>query len=270
MKISIVTPTFNSSATIINNVKSVLSQTYSDFEHILIDNESNDDTIDLVKNEYTRNNSLEKLQIISEKDKGIADAFNKGIEASQGEIIGILNSDDLYYDESVLEKVVNNFKTSNSLFVHGNIYFNDPLYGSNIRKPLMCSITEAMPYNHPAMFFRKKIYEEYGYYDTNYLLVMDFEFICRLTKSIDEFNKKGYYLNGEPLVIMNAGGASWENELDSIEETREALKKYDLWNFDAKKNYIFRILRTKLKILLSNMGLNRLIVYWRKKKWSTD
>jgi glycosyltransferase involved in cell wall biosynthesis len=267
MKISIVTPTFNSEATILINVNSILNQTYSNFEHILIDNESSDNTLNLAKKEYRLRNSTEKLRIIREKDKGIAEAFNKGIEASSGEIIAILNSDDQYYGESVLEKVTNCFKDKNVLFVHGKIYFEDPLYGSNIRKPLMCPITQALPFNHPTMFFRKEVYQEFGVFDTGYKFAMDFEIICHLIKQVDDFYNKGIYLRGEPLVTMAAGGASWENELDSIEETRKALKKYDFWNFDARKNYKLRVLRTKLKIILSQIGLNGLIKKWRKRKW---
>ena len=84
---------------------------------------------------------------------------------------------------------------------------------------------------------------------------------------IDDFQNKGIYLNGEPLVTMAGGGASWKNELDSIEETKRALKQYDFWNFDAGKNYILRILRTKLKIFLSKIGLNGIIKKWRRRKW---
>ena len=94
MKISIITPTFNSETTILNNVNSILNQTHLEFEHIIIDNESSDDTLKLINEAYNNRNLKEKLRIIREKDKGIAEAFNKGIEASRGEIIGILNSDD--------------------------------------------------------------------------------------------------------------------------------------------------------------------------------
>jgi len=128
MKISIVTPTFNSEATILNNVNSIIDQTYSNYEHILVDNESSDNTLNLVKKKYSERNSTEKLRIIREKDKGIAEAFNKGVAAASGEIIGILNSDDRYYNYSVLEKVVKSFGDNENLFAHGNIFFNDPLY----------------------------------------------------------------------------------------------------------------------------------------------
>jgi len=267
MKISIVTPTFNSETTILNNINSILNQTYSNFEHILIDNESSDNTLNLAKKEYSIKNSTEKLRIIREKDKGIAEAFNKGIEASSGEIIGILNSDDEYFNDNVLERVINAFGDERILFVHGDVLFNDPMYGSNIRKPILCPVTYALPFNHPTMFFRKVVYKEYSGFDTGYNYAMDFEFICRLIKQVDDFYNKGIYLKGEPLVTMAAGGASWENELDSIDETKRALKKYNYWNFDARKNYILRKLRTKLKIFLSKIGLNEIVKKWRKWKW---
>jgi len=267
MKLSIVTPIFNSETTILNNVNSILNQNYSNFEHILIDNKSSDNSLNLVKEEYSIRNSTEKLRIISEKDNGIAEAFNKGIKIANGGVIGILNSDDQYYDDSVLEKVVNCFKDENILFVHGNIYFDDPHHGSNIRKPLLCPVTKAMPYNHPTMFFRKKVYKQHGSFDTNYKYSMDLEFVCRLNKSIPDFNRKGYYLDGIPLVTMVAGGASWKNELESIEESKKALKKYDYWNFNARKNYYFRKLRTKAKSGLTIFKLERLIISWRKRKW---
>jgi len=267
MKISIVTPTFNSETTILNNVNSILNQNYSNFEHILIDNESSDNSLNLVKKEYSLRNSTEKLRIISEKDEGISDAFNKGIKAANGEVIGILNSDDRYYDEYALEKVANCFKDKNILFVHGNIYFDDPDYGSNIRKPLLCPVTKAMPYNHPTMFFKKAVYTKHGYFDTNYKYAMDFEFISRLKKSIIDLNSRGFYLDDEPLVKMVAGGTSWKNELATIEETRKALKKYNYWNFGAKKNYFLRKLRTKIKSWLSLIKMEGVVVRWRKRKW---
>jgi len=269
MKISIVTPTFNSEVTILKNVNSILNQTHSNFEHILIDNESNDNTLNLAKKEYSIRNSTEKLRIIREKDKGIAEAFNKGIEVSNGEIIGILNSDDYYYDETVLEKIADAFREENVLYTHGNIYFYDPLYGSNVRKPLMCLITRAFPFNHPTMFFRKEVYKEYGRFDTGYNYAMDFEFICRLIKQFDDFYNKGIYLMGEPLVTMAAGGVSWRSELASIDEMKRALKKYGYWNYDARKNYILRKLRTKLKSGLSSIDMERVITFWRKRKWSS-
>ncbi len=267
MQISIITPTFNSDKIITRNVNSILSQSYNNYEHIIIDNLSSDNTILTIKNLFENSGKTKQLNIISEKDNGISDAFNKGIKASNGEIVGILNSDDEYFNDNVLERVTNAFDDEKILFVHGDVLFDDPVYGSNIRKPLLRSVTYALPFNHPTMFFRKEVYNKYGMFDIDYNYAMDFEFICRLIKQVDDFYNKGIYLKGEPLVTMAAGGASWENELDSIEETRKALKKYDYWNFDARKNYILRVLRTKLKIFLSKIGLNGIVKKWRKRKW---
>jgi len=267
MNLSVITPTWNSASTIEGCVMSIINLNITNFEHIIVDNLSSDNTLSLINRIYHREGLSNNLKIISERDKGIAEAFNKGIEATSGEIIGILNSDDQYCGEYVLEKVTNCFKDKNVLFVHGNIYFEDPLYGSNIRKPLLCPITSAMPYNHPTMFFRKEVYKQHGLFDTGYKFAMDFEFICRLIKQIDDFYIKGIYLKGEPLVTMAAGGASWRGELESIDETKRALKTYGFWNFDARKNYILRVLRTKLKISLSKIGLNGIVIKWRKRKW---
>lgn len=267
MKISIITPTFNSEKMIRQNVESVISQKHQQFEHIIIDNISSDKTLNIITDVYNKAEMKVKLKIVSEEDKGISDAFNKGINHSSGEIITILNSDDFYTSDSVFEKVIDAFANKNILFTHGNIFFYDPVYGSNIRKPLLCPITKAMPYNHPTMFFRKEVYKQHGFYDTGYKFAMDFEFICRLSKSIIDFNSRGHYIDGKPLATMVAGGASWKNELDSIEETRKALKKYNYWNYDARKFFFLRKLRTNIKSWLSVIKMESVVTRWRKRKW---
>ena len=267
MKIFVITTTFNSEGTIERNVLSVINQTYRNFEQIIIDNESNDNTLSLVKRLYDENGLSHHLKIISEKDNGISDAFNKGIKAAEGEIIAVLNSDDAYYNDQVFEKVVNMFNESEILFVHGDVYFDDPVYGSNIRRPLLCPVTTAMPYNHPTMFLRKEVYEKFGLYDVSYKYAMDYEFIVKLEKNFPDFKTKGKYFSEYPFAKMYSGGASWENELKSIEETKRALKKYSFWDFSAKKNYFLRITRTRLKKYFSLLKLNGLVKLWRNKKW---
>ena len=266
--ISIITPTFNSAKTIKRNALSILSQTYKNFEHIIIDNQSTDETIDIINSVYIENKSSSMLKVISEKDNGISDAFNKGIKNANGEIIGILNSDDAYFNNQVFEKVIEAFKDDSIIFVHGDIYFEDQVYGSNIRKPLLCPITKTMPYNHPSMFFRKEVYEKYGLFDEAYKYSMDYVLIMKYEKEISEFRSKGRYLSGDPIAIMHSGGASWKNELKSVEEYKKALKQYDFWNFDSKKEYMLRILRIRAKEFFDNLHLNFLIKLWRKNKWS--
>src|SRR3990167_7739385 len=115
MKISVVTPTFNSEKTIAGNIQSIISQAYKDFEHIIIDNLSTDKTIELAKNYYLSAGMIDRLIIISEKDNGISDAFNKGIKTASGEIIAILNSDDVYFNNRVFEKVADLFEKKGNI-----------------------------------------------------------------------------------------------------------------------------------------------------------
>lgn len=268
MKISILTPTFNCEKTILSNIKSVLSQTYIDFEQIIIDNLSSDKTLQIIKDAYENSGNIFKLKIQSEKDYGIAEAFNKGIQAASGEVIGILNGDDFYIDNNVFVKVIKELHKPEILFVHGNIQFNDPIYGSNIRRPLLCPIQNAMPYNHPTMFFRKYVYEKYGMFDTSYKYAMDFELICRLGKMIPAFREKGKYIGGEALVSMSAGGKTWSYELESIKEVKRALQQHKLWNLRALLFYFFRMSRTEMKKIISLLKLNSLVRIWRSVKWN--
>lgn len=108
MKISIITVTYNSSKTLKDTLESVLKQTYKDYEHIIVDGLSKDNTMEIVK-EYERKYDG-KLRYISEKDTGLYDAMNKGIKMATGDIIGILNSDDIYAHENVLKEIVEKFE----------------------------------------------------------------------------------------------------------------------------------------------------------------
>ena len=101
MNLSVITPTWNSASKIEDCVLSIINQHMTNFEHIIVDNISSDNTLELIKSIYNREGLLNNLRIICEKDNGIAEAFNKGIEASSGEIVGILNSDDQFYNDSV-------------------------------------------------------------------------------------------------------------------------------------------------------------------------
>ena len=117
MKISIITPTFNSEKFISSNVNSIKNQTYKNFEHLIIDNKSKDKTVEIIKNEG------KNLKIISESDKGIYDAFNKGIALAKGDVISIINSDDYLADDKVLENVISLFNSHNIDIVYGNIKY---------------------------------------------------------------------------------------------------------------------------------------------------
>ncbi len=266
MKISIITTTFNSAAHIERNLKSVNEQSHQDLEQIFIDNLSSDGTLDLIQSQSKREH-----RIISEKDRGISDAFNKGILAANGEIIAILNSDDAFYSSESLTRVHDAFTQDSTLeFVFGDMLFIDPDYGTNIRRPLLCPITEAMPYNHPAFFVRKSFYEKLGLFDEAYRYAMDFELIARMYQSPTEVRLKGAQIHGEPLAIMYAGGASWKHELRALDEIERALKNLRLWNKDADRALKHRKFRVRMKSLLGPLQIHFLVRIWRAWKWKQD
>jgi glycosyltransferase involved in cell wall biosynthesis len=120
MKISIITVCLNSQLTILDTINSVFDQKYNDIEYIIIDGGSTDNTINII------NNNIKKINfILSEKDKGLYDAINKGISISTGEIIGILNSDDIFVDNKVVDSIVNIFTNTNIDFLYGDVAFID-------------------------------------------------------------------------------------------------------------------------------------------------
>jgi len=263
MKISVITISFNSAAYIDRNLKSVNEQTWPDLEHVFVDNVSTDGTHEMIERQSTR-----EKKIISEKDRGISDAFNKGVRACSGDIIAILNSDDTFYSKDTLKQVAEAFTQNPKLdFVFGDMLFIDPDYGTNVRRPLLCPITHAMPYNHPAFFVRKSFYETLGLYDENFRYAMDFELISRMYTDPTHTRLTGFYLKGAPLAIMYAGGASWKFELNALDDVKKALEKNGLWNHDAEVELRKRKSRTELKYKLAKWKLNFIVKIWRTFKW---
>lgn len=265
MKISVITATFNCERSIEQTTRSILAQDYADFEHVVIDNCSSDRTASRLQ-ELHRNPA--QLKFISEPDRGIADAFNKGIATASGEIIAILNSDDLYAHPNVLSRVVAAF-TNNpaALFVHGNMYFEDDAQGSNLRRPLLCSPEVAMPFNHPAFFVRREFYQRYGLFDLSYKYAMDFELLLRIYESPAHCSAQGVYLDGEALAVMRAGGASYRSELKSLAEVKRALQSRNMWTVKARMHMAIRRLRIHAKGLIISLGAKNLIKAWRNWKW---
>lgn len=262
MKISVITPTFNSEKTIEKNVESILKQSHRDFEHIIIDNLSSDKTLAIIKKLYKDLPS--NLSIISEKDSGISEAFNKGLKSTSGEIITILNSDDYYYSENIFEQVSNVIGKSQYLIYHGDVLFEDEKYGSYLRKPYALNNFKTMPLNHPTMFIKKEVYSDVGLYDVSYRYAMDFEFYCRIYKNYPNLSLQLFYFDKNPMVVMNAGGESWTNERLSIFEVKSAIKMHGLSNCKLAGEIQLRLLRTYLKSIFEKTGFNFLVRLWRK------
>ena len=180
MLFSIITPCFNSEKTIGRTLDSVLNQTLQDFEYIIIDGASTDRTLEII--ESYRTSFGNKLKVISEHDNGIYDAMNKGIQSAKGQIVGILNSDD-FYEKNCLEAIARAYMDDNPFqILYGMMRIVD-------EKGEELAITinhhrnmKVEMINHPASFVTKRLYDEFGVYDTKYKSAADFDFMLRMSR----------------------------------------------------------------------------------------
>lgn len=208
MKISVITVCYNCFDTIEDTILSVDAQDYPHKEHIIIDGGSDDGTINVIKKHRSKISYF-----ISEKDNGIYHAMNKGVVAANGCIVGMLNGDDTYYDNTCLSAVANEFKKHRVSIVCGDLIcvsncdLSKPLrhYSSNGFKPSMFR-TGIMP-PHPASFILKKCYEQYGGYDESYLISGDFELLLRFMY----VQQISYSCFSKKIVKMRNGGVSNKN-----------------------------------------------------------
>ena len=205
MKISIITVCFNSAEFIEHAIESVASQDYVDIEHIVIDGDSSDGTKEVL-GKY--NDQIAKW--ISEPDEGIYDAMNKGIKLAAGDVIGILNSDDFYFSNTVISTIAKQFEDPKLDAVYGDLIVVDP---QNLDKTIRTYSSKSwdpqrfakgyMP-AHPTFFVRKKYYERYGLFETDYQIAADYEMLIRLLY----VNKLNYAYLPMKMVKMRKGGVS--------------------------------------------------------------
>ena len=205
MKVTIITVCYNSVAHIEDAINSVLEQDYADIEHIVIDGNSRDGTQRILE-KY--NDKL--AHWTSEPDHGIYDAMNKGIKKATGDVIGILNSDDFYFDNQVISKVVKAFSDQSTEAVFGDLIFVDPIdlnrtvrtYSSKNWHPDKFA-RGYMP-AHPTFFVKKEFYEKHGLFETDYEIAADYEMLIRL---LYVYQLKYTYLPIK-MVKMRKGGVS--------------------------------------------------------------
>lgn len=208
MKVSIITATYNSAETVRNTFDSVLNQTYKDIEYIVVDGLSKDNTVEIVK-EYVEKFGG-KMRYISEKDRGLYDAMNKGLAMATGDVVGILNSDDFYTSNDILEVVANNFRENEIDAVYGDIHFvnSDDLtkcvryYSSAIfsRRLMRFGFMPA----HPSFYCKREVYEKYGDFNTKYKIAADFDSLFRfiyIKRIRTRYIKRDF-------VTMRTGGVS--------------------------------------------------------------
>jgi glycosyltransferase involved in cell wall biosynthesis len=200
MKISVITVSFNSANTIENTIQSVLSQNYPDLEYILIDGGSTDGTIDIIK-KYE-----DKIAYwISEPDKGISDAFNKGIRQATGDLICIINSDDALLP-NVLNEISKQINVDTDV-IYGNMYIYRKKYNTeklhHSQDNLNFSKGHFYGLSHPASLIRKRAYDKYGLYDVSLKYCMDKEIFLRMYEKGAKFQRIDL-----PIARYADGGAS--------------------------------------------------------------
>lgn len=224
MKLSIITVVFNNEKTIKDAIESVLTQTYENIEHVVIDGNSSDKTVSIIR-KYEN-----KLGFFnSEKDNGIYDAMNKGILAANGDVIGILNSDDLYQDDTVIQTVMNQFLQNPTLdIVYGDlVYVKSDNVNKIVRHWKSYSYYNSFFENgnvppHPSLFVRRSVYQKAGLFDIDFKLAADYEFMLRIFKKYN-FNSK--YIN-RVIVKMRLGGATNQSFLNIKRQNIEILNAW--------------------------------------------
>jgi len=206
LKISIITVTHNCELVLSDCLNSVASQKYKNIEHIIVDNASNDGTISLLNSKRDQ-----FALLVSEKDKGIYDAMNKGIKLATGDIIGFLNSDDFYTHNEVISRVVREFKKKTSLEACYSdlVYVNKYLTSKIVRYVKSRKFKKGLFLKgwcppHPTFFVRKSIYEKYGNFNLSYSLASDVELMIRF---LEIYKIKSNYIP-EVWVKMRVGGTT--------------------------------------------------------------
>ena len=239
MKVSIITISYNSEETIEDTILSVINQDYKNIEYNIIDGGSNDKTYDII-NKYKSSIS----NIISEKDNGIYDAMNKGINISTGDIIGILNSDDIYNDKNVITDLVLNIKENDAIYA--DLVYVDRLNTNKVNRYWKSDKYKenAFLYGwmppHPTFFVKRKCYNKYGLYNTTLKSASDYELMLRF---IYKYKISLTYL---PRVItkMRIGGVSNITLVNRYKANREDKRA---WIINGLKPYFFTFILKPLR-----------------------
>lgn len=211
MKVTIITVAFNSGKTLADTFRSVLTQTYSDIEYIVVDGGSKDNSLDIIREWEPRFEG--RMRWISEKDKGIYDAMNKGFQMATGDVVGIINSDDFFTRNDIVERFVPEFLDDTIDAIYGDVHFVRDgnfdkcvrYYSSRLFHPRWLRFG-FMP-AHPSFYARREVFERAGLYKTDYKIGSDYEMMVRLFRT---YGIRAKYLPMD-FVTMRTGGLSSRN-----------------------------------------------------------
>ncbi|MCK5664547.1 MAG: glycosyltransferase [Thiotrichaceae bacterium] len=250
--VSVITVVLNGEQYLEETIQSVVNQTYNNVEYIIIDGGSDDGTLDIIRKYDDRVDFW-----VSEKDDGIADAFNKGISLCAGDIIGIINADD-WYELDAIKKIVE-CKKHSAVFC-GNVQYWDKYKKDYLFLTNIFDLPKEMTVNHPAVFVSKNIYKAFGVFDSRYIYAMDYELLLR-------FYKKGVEFVAIDSVLSNMrlAGVSDINWAKSFREVRLAKIQHGEFFLVALGYNIKQLIRKKIAYLLSSIGFESLVTLYRRK-----
>ncbi|RIV21224.1 glycosyltransferase [Fibrisoma montanum] len=235
MKVSIITVVFNGAEHIRDCIESVLGQTYPDIEYIIVDGQSTDGTVDIVRSYGSR-----VARFVSESDKGLYDAMNKGVGLATGEVVGMLNADDFYRHNRVIENMVATFKRTGSDGVYGDMLYVDRNDPKQLKRYWRSGwyregdfLWGWMP-GHLSFFAKRWAYEQYGLFRLDMKSAADYELMLRF---IHKHKLRLAYMD-EVTIVMRAGGisnSSLGNRLRANREDRLA------WKVNGIQPYFFTL-----------------------------
>jgi len=244
VKISLITAVYNEVETIGDCIKSIINQTYPDIEHIIIDGSSTDGTIDVIQKYKDK-----IAKVVSEPDKGIYDALNKGLKLASGDIVGFLHADDVYAHEKVIENVVSQMENHNVDSCYGDL-----LYVNKNNTEKIIRYWKSSPYKqgsfkygwhppHPTFFVKRAVYEKYGGFDTDFEVSADFELMLRF---LEKYQITTMYIP-EPIIKMRIGGESNKSLKNIIKGNINCYRAFKKNNLDVPILYLFYRLLPKAK-----------------------
>ena len=244
IRISIITITYNSEKTLEQTIKSVVDQDYENLEYIIIDGGSKDGTLDIV------NRYRDKIAIVvSEKDNGISDAFNKGIKRATGDIIGIINSDDLLADGALVslsdayQEDVDVYRGNLMIWndTNGEQYVDTPTMHFDIKRNFLSVC-------HPSTFISKRTYDKWGVYDVSMRYMMDADILFRFYREGAKFK----YVD-QNLAIFWLGGVTSDDWKKKIPEYKKVLKLNGASNWMLFRRMLVYRVRNSIKDFLFNL-----------------
>ena len=255
MKISIITPCYNAAETIEDTLKSIIHQTYTDYEVIIVDGGSADSTVQLA--EKYQELVKGKITLISEPDDGIFDAMNKGIKMASGDIISLLNADDEYASDDILKIINDSFEQNSVDGVYGDLVYVNRKNTNKVirywkagvfkRRKLYFGWTAP----HLSLFLKKDVYEKYGYFDKSFKIAADYDIMLRF---IAVHRIRLFYIS-KVLVKMKIGGVSNHGIKNLIRKSREDIRALRKNHFGSCFVVFFKIIR-KLKQYLRKRKLS--------------